>query len=125
MLYLIFAHTAEAAPLRIGPMPSFRLEGASIVDAAGTVLARHNGHRWTVGDRSFYRIDCAGPLVVQLDGAHAGAALRGPFEHFSLFNGTAYASRDVFAQYDEHEGAWHVYRTEERCRALLISAENP
>jgi hypothetical protein len=79
VLYLVFGHTAEEPPLRVGPMPSFKVEG---VPPAGAL---------------------------------------GPFEHFSLFNGTAYASRDVFAHYNEHDHGWHVHRTDERCAAILVT----
>ena len=51
MLYLVFGHTAEEPPLRVGPMPSFKVRGAEIVDHAGAVLARHNGQRWTGKER--------------------------------------------------------------------------
>jgi hypothetical protein len=119
MLYLVFGHTAEEPALRMGPMPAFKVRGDEIVDHAGAVLARHNGQRWTARERSFYRIDCEGPVLVQLEGA--AVPRRGPFEHFSLFNGTAYASRDVFAHYNEHDHGWHVHRTDERCAAILVT----
>ena len=118
MLYLVFAHTAEEPPLRMGPMSSFKLSGASIVDHRGAVVARHNGQRWTVEHRSFYRIDCAGPVLVSLDG-EAGSL--GPFDHFSLFNGTAYASRDVFAHFNEHDGLWHLHASPHFATTLLIT----
>jgi hypothetical protein len=121
MLYLVFGHTAEQPPLRMGPMPSFKLAGAAILDHRGTVVARHNGERWTVENRLFYRMDCAGPVLVKLEGAQLPAREHGPFEHFSLFNGTAYASRDVFAHYDEDDGKWHLHKTEERCASLLVT----
>jgi hypothetical protein len=122
MLYLVFAHTAEEPPLRLGPVATFRVRGAAIVDHTGAVIARHNGNRWAVNERHFYRVDCAGPVVVELEVevAHARAAMRGPFEHFSLFNGTAYASREVFAHYNEQDGAWHLHKSEERCPTLLV-----
>ena len=123
MLYLVFGHTAEEAPLRKGPLPSFCVRGGAIVDHTGAVIARHNGHRWTVNERHFYRIDCAGPVVVglEIEAGDAGAATRGPFEHFSLFNGTAYASREVFAHYDEQDAAWHLHKSEQRSSTLLIT----
>jgi hypothetical protein len=121
MLYLVFGHTAEEAPLRMGPLPSFFVRGAAIVDHTGAVIARHNGHRWTVKERHFYRVDCAGPVVVQLEAAHAGAVTRGPFEHFSLFNGTAYASREVFAHFNEQDAAWHLHKSDERALELLVT----
>jgi hypothetical protein len=121
MLYLVFGHTAEEPALRIGPMPEFRVRRHEIVDDAGTVLARHNGQRWTARERSFYRVDCEGPVLVQLEGARGDAPPRGPFEHFSLFNGTAYASRDVFAHYNEHDRAWHLHPTDEHYVALHVT----
>ena len=121
MLYLVFGHTAEEAPLRVGPLPSFRVRGPTIVDHAGAVIARHNGQRWGANERNFYRVDCAGPVVVSLDTGRPGAVPRGPFEHFSLFNGTAYASREVFAHYNEQDAAWHLHKSEERAPALLVT----
>ena len=123
MLYLIFAHTAEEAPLRMGPLPSFRLRGPAIVDHTGAMIARHNGHRWEVDERPFYRMDCSGPVVVKLEGepAQSGDGTRGPFEHFSLFNGTAYASREVFAHFNEQESVWHLHKSGERSSSLLIA----
>jgi hypothetical protein len=121
MLYLVFGHTAEEPPLRMGPLPSFKISGASILDHRGAVVARHNGQRWMVEKRVFYRIDCTGPVVVNLDGANAGATLKGPFDHFSLFNGTAYASRDVFAHYNEQDGTWHLHKSSERYANLLVT----
>jgi hypothetical protein len=121
MLYLIFGHTAKEPPLRMGPMFSFKVKGAQIVDHTGAVVARHNGHRWTAQGRPFYRVDCAGPVVVKLEGAQLSAPMRGPFEHFSLFNGTAYASRDLFAHYDEQDCAWHLHKSNERCPTLLVT----
>ena len=116
MLYLVFGHTAQDPPLRLGPLPSFKVIGAEIVDHAGTVVARHNGHRWEAQGRSFYRMDCAGPVHVNRDGvAH------GPFDHFSLVNGTAYASRDLFAHYSEQERNWHLHNSDARVAALLIT----
>ena len=85
------------------------------------MLARHNGQRWTVSERSFYRVDCDGPVLLRLEGAPPRGAL-GPFEHFSLFNGTAYASRGVFAHYNEHDDGWHLHRTDERCAAIQVTA---
>jgi hypothetical protein len=121
MLYLVFGHTAEEPTLRVGPMPSFKVGATEIVDHAGEVLARHNGQRWTVHERAFYRVDCEGPVLVHLEGARPGAAPLGPFEHFSLFNGTAYASRDVFAQYNEQDRVWHLHGTDEHCLALRVT----
>ena len=120
MLYLVFGHTAEEPPLRVGPMPSFKVRGAEIVDHAGQVLARHNGQRWTVKERAFYRVDCDGPVLLRLEDAPPAGAL-GPFEHFSLFNGTAYASRDVFAHYNEHDHGWHLHQTDTRCAAIQVT----
>lgn len=123
MLYLVFGHTAAEPALCTGPVPSFRLKGPQIVDHAGGVIARHNGQRWMVDRRSFYRVDCEGPVVVVvLEASQAAPRPCGPFDHFSLFNGTAYASRDVFAHYDEHDGAWHLHRSDERCATLLVTA---
>jgi len=122
MLYLVFGHTAEEPPLRIGPMPSFKLAGAAILDHRGAVIARHNGQRWTVESRSFYRMDCTGPVMIALEAPELPAREHGPFEHFSLFNGTAYASRDVFAHYDEQDRTWHLHKSEERCTSLLVKA---
>jgi hypothetical protein len=116
MLYLVFGHTAQDPPLRLGPMASFELHGAQIVDAAGCVVARHNGHRWAVQGRDFYRMDCAGPLVVKLENTTCG-----PFEHFSLVNGTAYASRDLFAHYSEQDGSWHLHNREAKISTLLVT----
>jgi hypothetical protein len=121
MLYLVFGHTAEEPALRMGPMPAFKVKGDEIVDHAGAVLARHNGHRWTAHERSFYRIDCEGPVLVQLEGVPLAMPRRGPFEHFSLFNGTAYASREVFAHYDEQDAAWHLHKSDQRSSTLLIT----
>jgi len=123
MLYLIFGHTAEEAPLRMGPLPSFRIRGPAIVDHMGATIARHNGHRWEVEERPFYRVDCSGPVVVKLESetARPGGATRGPFEHFSLFNGTAYASREVFAHYNEQDVSWHLHKSEERSATLLVT----
>jgi hypothetical protein len=59
-------------------------------------------------------------VLLKLEGAPPADAL-GPFEHFSLFNGTAYASRDVFAHYDEHDHGWHLHRTDERCAAIQVT----
>jgi hypothetical protein len=121
MLYLVFGHTAAEPALRIGPVPAFSVRGQEIVDDAGTVLARHNGQRWTARERLFYRVDCEGPVLVQLEGTARAASPRGPFEHFSLLNGTAYASRDVFAHYNEHDRAWRLHPTDERCVALHVT----
>jgi hypothetical protein len=120
MVFLVFGHTAEAPPLRIGPLPSFRISGACIQDHRGEALAKHNGARWVVQGRDFYRMDCEGPVTVKLEGTEAAAHQLGPFAHFSLFNGTAYASRDVFAHYSEHENAWFLHGNETRCEGLLI-----
>jgi len=115
MLYLVFGHTAEEPPLRVGPMPSFKVRGAEIIDHASTAPA------WSMNQRSFYRVDCDGPVLLRLEGAPPRGAL-GPFEHFSLFNGTAYASRGVFAHYNEHDDGWHLHRTDERCAAIQVTA---
>jgi hypothetical protein len=120
MLYLIFGHTAAETPLRMGPLPNFRVRGPAILDHTGAVIARHNGHRWEVKERPFYRVDCTGPVVVKLE-VQTDAAMRGPFEHFSLVNGTAYASREVFAHYDEQEAAWHLHKSDQRSSTLLIT----
>lgn len=117
MLYLVFGHTAQDPPLRLGPMPSFTVRGAEIVDHTGAAIARHNGHRWQVEGRDFYRVDCAGPVVVRPE----PNAARGPFEHFSLVNGTAYASRDLFAHYSEADRTWHMHNSEVRVAALLVT----
>jgi hypothetical protein len=47
----------------------------------------------------------------------------GPFEHFSLINGTAYASREVFAHFNEQDAAWHLHKSDgERAPSLLVMA---
>ena len=120
MLYLIFGHTAAEAPLRMGPLPNFRVRGPAILDHTGAVIARHTGHRWEVKGRPFYRVDCTGPVVVKLE-VQTDAATRGPFEHFSLVNGTAYASREVFAHYSEQDAAWHLHTSDQRSSTLLIT----
>lgn len=117
MLYLVFGHTAEEPPLRLGPMASFRVRGAEIVDHAGRVIARHNGRRWSAGGRDYYRVDCAGPVYLNVDGTSA----RGPFDHFSVVNGTVYASRDLFAHYSEQDGAWRLHMSGERLGMLLVT----
>jgi hypothetical protein len=124
MLYLVFGHTAEEAPLRMGPLPSFRVRGPAILDHTGALVARHNGHRWEVKERRFYRVDCTGPVVVKLEvqTERTDAAARGPFEHFSLVNGTAYASREVFAHYNEQDAAWHLHESDDaRSPTLLVT----
>ena len=121
MLYLVFGLTAEEPALCVGPVASFKVRGAEIVDDAGAVVSRHNGHRWTVKERSFYRVDCEGPVRVVMEGLRHTESSEGPFDHFSLFNGTAYASRDVFAHYNEHDRAWHLHKTDARCVALHVS----
>jgi hypothetical protein len=121
MLYLVFGLTAEEPALRVGPVAGFQLRGAEIIDDAGAVLSRHNGQRWTVNERSFYRVDCEGPIRVVLEGLRDANSSAGPFDHFSLFNGTAYASRDVFAHYNEHDRSWHLHKTDERCLALHVT----
>jgi hypothetical protein len=121
MLYLVFGLTAEEPALRVGPVASFKVRGAEIVDDAGAVVSRHNGQRWTVKERSFYRVDCEGPVRVGLEGVRTAKPSEGPFDHFSLFNGTAYLSRDVFAHYSEHDGAWRLHKTDEQCLALHVS----
>ena len=120
MLILVFGHTAEAPPLRVGPLPCFRIAGALIKDHRGETFARHNGARWVVQGRDFYRMDCEGPVTVKLEGSEAATHQLGPFVHFSLFNGTAYASRDLFAHYNEQENAWFLHDNQARCEALLI-----
>ena len=120
MVFLVFGHTAETPPVRIGPLPSFRIAGALIEDHRGQALAKHNGARWVVDGRDFYRMDCEGPVLIKLEGPEAATHQLGPFAHFSLFNGTAYASRDVFAHYNEQENAWLLHDNEARCEAFLI-----
>ena len=119
MLYLVFAHTGEA-PLRLGPMPSFKVQGALIIDHKGEIVARHNGHRWQLGERSFYRVDCEGPLRVKLDAA--SLTTRGPFDHLSLVNGTAYASRDVFAHYHSQSDSWTLQDGEHRIVSFVVTS---
>jgi hypothetical protein len=117
MLFLVLAHTAQDPPLRLGPMPSVKLRGAEVLDHTGTTVARHDGNRWAANGRQFYRVDIAGPVMVRLE----GGAARGPFDHFSIVNGTAYASRDLFAHYDEQDGLWHVHNGDARAQALHIT----
>jgi hypothetical protein len=116
MLYLIFAHTAQEPPLRLGPLPSFKLRGAELIDPAGATIARHDGHRWAVDGRQFYRVDIAGPVVVkpEVGGTH------GPFEHFSLVNRSAYASRELFAHYSEKDGTWNVHYSDAQAQVFLV-----
>ncbi len=117
MLLLVFGHTAQEPPLRLGPMPSLKVRGAELLDHAGRALARHDGHRWTAQGRQFYRLDIAGPVLVKVD----GDAARGPFEHFSLVNGTAYASRDLFAHYSEHAASWHLHNSDAHAQVFLLT----
>lgn len=116
MLYLVFAHTAQDPTLRFGPMPSCKVRGAELLDHDGIALARHDGHRWSVKGRQFYRVDIAGPVLVKVDGGGA----RGPFDHFSLVNGTAYASRDLFAHYSEQDGTWHIHNSDARAQIFHV-----
>jgi len=123
MVFLIFGHTAEEPPLRIGPLPSFRVAGALIQDHAGATVARHNGERWLVGGKPYYRMDCEGPVTVQLEGCSGGESPLGPFMHFSLLNETAFASRDLFAHYREQDDSWHLHRTDASCSALVVTPQ--
>jgi hypothetical protein len=104
--------------------PKIRVRGPAILDHTGALIARHNGHRWEVKERRFYRVDCTGPVVVKLEvqTERTDAAARGPFEHFSLVNGTAYASREVFAHYNEQDAAWHLHESDDaRSPTLLVT----
>jgi hypothetical protein len=118
MLSLVFGHTAQEPPLRLGPMPSLKVRGAELLDHTGRALARHDGHRWTVQGRQFYRLDIAGPVLVKVE----GGAVRGPFEHFSLVNGTAYASRDPFAHYSEPAASWHLHNSDAHAQVFLLTS---
>ena len=109
MIHLVFAQTAGADPLKVGPFPAFRVEGELLRQSSGSpTIARHSNHLWEVEGRQFFRLDCPGPLNVQFENA-SGETSRsfGPFQHFSMADGIAYVDRNFFASLAETTGHWY------------------
>ena len=110
MLELLFSQTAGTEPTEsVGPVPSFRIEGANVrLSPGGPVLARHADHLWEMNGRKFFRIDCAGPLTVEFHDHERRVVKKfGPFRHFSAADGIGYVDRNHFASYAENTGLWY------------------
>jgi hypothetical protein len=122
MLILVFTPRASAdIPVQVGPVAGVRIEGNTLHELhGGTVLAECEDHNWVFDGKKFYRADCAGPVIVNLEGCGAAVPKRfGPFRHFSLSDGMAYVDRAVFAQLNS-SNQWFVERLEAECPRLLL-----
>jgi hypothetical protein len=95
MLSLVLANS-EAAPIaRLGPYETVCVDSQSLrVGERNDPIALYEDRRWCIGNERFYRVDCEGPVWVTLAGCPADEALLGPFEHFSVADGVAFASRE-------------------------------
>jgi hypothetical protein len=122
MLTLVFTPRASAdIPVQIGPVAGVCLEGNAMREVhGGGVLAECQDHHWMFDGKKFYRADCAGPVLVTLEGCSAAIPKRfGPFRHFSLNDGMAYVDRAVFAQLNS-SNKWFVERLDAECPRLLL-----
>jgi hypothetical protein len=121
MLILVFTPRESAdIPVQIGPLPGIRIEGNTMCDPqSGAVLAECADHLWTIGGKTFYRADCAGPVTIDLEGCDASPKHFGAFKHFSLSDGMAYVDRAVFAQLNS-SNRWYVERVSTECPKLLL-----
>jgi hypothetical protein len=121
MLSLIFTPRATAEiPVTVGPVRGVRIEGNTLRDAdSGAVLAECDDQHWVFAGKAFYRADCAGPVSVHVEGCEATRKRFGPFQHFSLSDGTAYVDRAIFARLNASND-WYVERVNTECPGLLL-----
>jgi hypothetical protein len=121
VLILVFTPRESAdIPRRVGPVGGVRIEGNTMRDAdSGAVIAECEDRHWVFDGQKFYRADCAGPVTLRLERSEASSEHVGPFNHFSLSDGTAYVDRAVFAQLNS-SNKWYVARLDTQCATLLL-----
>lgn len=118
-LSLVFANSPAAPVTRLGPYDAVCVDAGTVrAGAHNEPLARYESGRWRIGDERFHRVDCEGPVWVTLAGCPAEEALLGPFERFSVADGVAFASREIFARLEgEH---WYVGLARQACPAIVL-----
>jgi len=121
MFTFVFTPRASAEiPHTVGPVSAAKLVGNSIRDAdSGALLAECKDGHWVFDGKRFYRVDCAGPLAVNIQECDAAQKDFGPFEHFSLSDGLVFVDRALFAQLNSDE-KWYVEQAKVACPTLLL-----
>ena len=122
MLRPIFSRTAGAEPHELGSFDALRIEHDLIRgEPGGPVLARHAEHSWEVRGQKYFRVDCAGPVLVHLEDEDGETRYTlGPYQHFSCADGIAYADRNFFASFAESTGLWYCHHAEGQWAAMRL-----
>jgi hypothetical protein len=121
MLSLVMANSEATPVARLGPYETVCVDSQTLRAGEGNEpIARYTDGRWRIGNERFYRVDCEGPVWVTLAGCPAEEALLGPFEHFSVADGVAFASREPFARLVGD--TWYVNPAKQSCPAIVLRA---
>jgi hypothetical protein len=109
--------------ITLGPLKTLRLDGEELRELqGGPVLARHEGHSWTVQGQSYLRLDYEGPVTIKFEDSRTGrtSATYGPFMHLSSVDGMTYLNHELFCQLNSETHLWYFRQENTEWPTVLI-----
>jgi hypothetical protein len=123
-LKLVFAEAGPAPTIELGPFHEVWIDGEVLrAERGGPMLARHQGHSWTVQGRQFFRLDCECPVRLHFENERGErSAVWGPFMHFSWADGIAYGDGEIYANIDLETKLWYSHKDQRHWRDLVVTS---
>ena len=120
---LIFA-AGDGRKVAKGPFQRFCLQGETLrPELNAPPIAVHEGHHWLVDGKQYTRIDCDGPIVIELSRVDGKRVSRhGPYKTFSAQDGVTFADHGMFAFADRSMGDWYCHADGLHWQLMLIEA---
>jgi hypothetical protein len=124
MLKLVFAEVGPGPTLELGPFPAIRIDGESLrAERGGPVLAQHHFHAWSVGGKSFFRMDCPSLVRLYFESAEGQrSAESATFTHFSCADGIAYADGAIYGNIDLGSRRWFGHADRRYWQVLVVKS---
>ena len=123
MLKLVLAEAGPGPTLELGPVPEVRIDGETMRDSRGAVLAQHQRHKWSAQGREFFRVDCACPVTLRFENQYAeSSGAYGPFFHFSCADGIAYGDGEICANLDLETKRWYNHKDQEYWETVVVKS---
>jgi hypothetical protein len=107
----------------LGPAPWFRISGNRIRQGpSGQIVAEFRNHQWQVGGRAYSRLNAKDSTCVRFeDASGVPTEAFGPFNDFSVIDGTIHLRNELFAKFVEETQLWHCCPTETYWPVIVIS----
>jgi hypothetical protein len=124
MLKLVFAEAGPGPTLELGPFRSVRIDGEALrAEPDWRVLAQHRNHVWVAQGKTFFRVDCACPVRLQLQNDDGETSpVSEPFMHFSFADGIAYGDGMIYANIDLETRRWYCHGDGRHWRELVVTS---